>query len=228
MKYAAYAATRNLYEDLETSLKSLLINSDVDIVYLLIEDDEFPMYLPKECKIINVANQEFFKPDCPNITKRWTYMSLMRMVIYKLLPKKVDKVLVLDCDTIVDKNINEIWDIDLGDNYFAGCKEPAKSQYKPYYNAGVLIQNLKLLRSSGMGDKIVDLINTKAFGATEQDAMNSLCADKILAISPKYNKSNWTEVPFEIKIRHFAHEDNWREDPLVSKYKIIDWSRIFR
>ena len=46
MKAAVYCATRNLYLDLIPAVKSLLANSDVDRVYLLIEDDAFPEELP--------------------------------------------------------------------------------------------------------------------------------------------------------------------------------------
>lgn len=43
---AAYCGTRNLYQDMIPAIKSLLLNSNVDKIYLLIEDDEFPYPLP--------------------------------------------------------------------------------------------------------------------------------------------------------------------------------------
>ena len=42
MKYAVYFGSREIYWDMATSAKSLLINSDVDKIFFLIEDDEFP------------------------------------------------------------------------------------------------------------------------------------------------------------------------------------------
>jgi hypothetical protein len=39
------------------SMKSLLIHSDVEKIYFLIEDDEFPYELPPEVECINVKNQ---------------------------------------------------------------------------------------------------------------------------------------------------------------------------
>ena len=39
MKAAVYAGTRNVYEDMIPSMKSLLIHSDVNKVYFLIEDN---------------------------------------------------------------------------------------------------------------------------------------------------------------------------------------------
>jgi hypothetical protein len=46
MKVAVYAGTRNIYKDMLPSVKSLLIHSDVDKIYFLIEDDIFPYELP--------------------------------------------------------------------------------------------------------------------------------------------------------------------------------------
>lgn len=46
LRVAAYCGTRNLYKDMVPAFKSLLINSNVDIIYLLIEDDKFPYPLP--------------------------------------------------------------------------------------------------------------------------------------------------------------------------------------
>jgi len=38
-------------------MKSLLIHSNVDKIYFLIEDDEFPYELPPEVECINVSGQ---------------------------------------------------------------------------------------------------------------------------------------------------------------------------
>ena len=46
LRVAAYCGTRNLYKDMVPAVKSLLVNSNVDKIYLLIEDDQFPYKLP--------------------------------------------------------------------------------------------------------------------------------------------------------------------------------------
>ena len=45
IKAAVYTGTRNLYKQMVVAVKSLIRNSDVDKIYLLIEDDEFPYWL---------------------------------------------------------------------------------------------------------------------------------------------------------------------------------------
>jgi len=56
MRAAVYAGTRNVYQDMIPAMKSLLIHSNVEKVYFLIEDDTFPYPLPPEVECINVSN----------------------------------------------------------------------------------------------------------------------------------------------------------------------------
>ena len=57
MKVAAYTGTRNLYDGMLASVKSLILHSDVDKIFLLIEDDEFPYELPKCVEVRNISDQ---------------------------------------------------------------------------------------------------------------------------------------------------------------------------
>ena len=101
MKAAVYAGTRNVYEDMIPSMKSLLIHSDVDKIYFLIEDDEFPYELPSEVECINLNNQKWFLQDGPNMNARCSYMVLLRAAFTKLFPN-LDKILIIDNDIIIN------------------------------------------------------------------------------------------------------------------------------
>ena len=56
MRAAVYSGTRNIYKRMLTSAKSLLIHSNVEKIYFLIEDDDFPYQLPTEIECINISN----------------------------------------------------------------------------------------------------------------------------------------------------------------------------
>ena len=116
MRAAVYCGTRNIYQDMIPSMKSLLIHSNVEKIYFLIEDDEFPYELPPEVECINVSKQEYFSPSGPNFGSSWSYMILLRAAFTKLFPH-LDRILSLDCDTIVNDNISDLWDIPLDDYY---------------------------------------------------------------------------------------------------------------
>ena len=104
-------------------MKSLLMHSDVNKIYFLIEDDVFPYDLPSEVECINIKGQQWFSADtCPNMKNRCSYMVLLRVVFSQIFPH-LDRILTIDNDTIVRDNISELWDLDLEDYYLAGCSE---------------------------------------------------------------------------------------------------------
>ena len=140
MKVAAYSGTRNVYYRMIPAVKSLLKNTPIDQVYLLIEDDIFPYDLPEKVQCINVSNQQWFKKEtCMNWYDGWGgYMVLIRSVYSKLFPD-LDYILSLDIDTIVDKDISAIWNLDMTDYYVAGVRDtPEFNRNGLYINGGVL------------------------------------------------------------------------------------------
>lgn len=225
MKAAVYAGTKNLYSDMVTAAKSLAKNSGVDIIYFLIESDKFPHYIPSYVKVINVSDQTYFPSGGPNVYKLWTYMTLMRCVLTKYF-SELDKILWLDVDTVVQDNIDELWDLDMSDYYFAGCPEPKKSIEQPYINAGVMMINLKKLREDKMDDALIDALNTKTYEFADQDCINDICQNKILLIPSTYNANDYTEPCKDPKIRHFAAEKNWREKTILYQYRNKNWNEM--
>lgn len=233
MKTAVYCSTRNLYKDMLPSLKSLLINSDVERVYFLIEDDEFPYELPDCVTTINVSSQKFFRPGGPNYSKPWTWMALMRAALPQIL--KEDLVLSLDFDLIIDKDINELWEIDMADYYLAGVEEPKKEGFRhPYVNFGVILMNLKKLREDKIDERAIHSLDTVYTFANEQDVMNNLCFGKVRLLPSTYNSSDYSAPCADPKITHYAgigetfpwSGKRWQEKPLVEKYRNIPWEEI--
>ena len=122
MRAAVYSGTRNIYQKMLPSMKSLLMHSNVEKIYFLIEDDEFPYELPPEVECINVNQQTYFLPDSPNFKNVLSYMVLLRAVYTKMFPE-LDRVLSIDYDTIVNENISDLWELDLDNYYIAAVEE---------------------------------------------------------------------------------------------------------
>ena len=221
VKAAVYCGTRNVYQDMVIAVNSLLSNTKVDRVYLLTEDDEFPYSMPANVHTINVSGQTYFDRGGINYHNGWTWMVLMRCALHRVLPE-LDRVLSLDTDTIVDADISELWDLDLDGYYLAAAKEPYKTnqQGRLYINAGVMMQNLKMLRD-GKGDELIHALNTKIYGFCDQDCINEYCQGHILEIPSAYNVNNFTEYTSTPKIIHYAgiNSKRWRMYPLVQQYK---------
>lgn len=225
-KIVVYGGTRNIYDKMARSAKSLIMHTDVDRVIFMIEDDEFdyPEKLPENFACINVSNQQYFPSFGPNYNTRSTYMSMMRMALYDMLPE-YDRVLWLDDDTYILRDISELFDVPLEDKYYAAmCDEiecyaemiqitrtkgnwttrtyPKVVEYS-YFNDGVAVLNLKKLRD-GMGDTLIEALNEFRMGCADQDAFNEYCHESIYRLPSEYNAAHFTKVVDHPKIYHYS------------------------
>ena len=211
-----YSATRNFYPYLEWSIASLKEYNDNVNVYVFAEDDEvgFP------CEVINVGNGGFFTRL--NVKKRFTEMSLMRVLAPRLLT--VDKVLYLDVDTVVADDLTSMYETDLTDKWVAWVRE--KGFYKPferdYYNFGVALMNLEQMRQDGVSERLVELLNTQMFTFGEQDAMNLIAEGKYVELPLRFNESpctGWTDNP---AIVHYAGIGDWNTNHAMYRSEYLD------
>ena len=114
------------------------------------------------------------------------------------LCKDLDKVLYLDCDTLIRGNLDELFSLDLTDKYLAGVKDVwGVSKYVKrlgmksgvYVNSGMLLFNCNYCRKEHFFDKVVDFAknNAKIIEFCDQDSINKVVDEYKLVISPKYN-----------------------------------------
>lgn len=221
MRTIVYAATRNLYENLRICVNSAIKNGNVDEIVLLIEDDTFPHEFNFPVRTINVSNQSWIDRNGINALKHWTYMCLMKTTMTELFPE-LDRVLVLDCDTIVEHELKELWQINLDNYYYAMVMQNndgrgGKFHKGDYYNAGVLLCNLKKLRD-GKEAEIRESLNTKEWEFPEQDCIVKLCEGQIYSLPGRWNRSDYTKFDTEQYIRHYAATDHWWKLALPQKY----------
>lgn len=226
---ALYAGTRNLYHDMVVCAKSLLYHDGADHVFFLTEDDTFPEKLPECIEIINVSGQQYFPPSGPNYHSRWSYMVLVRAAL-PFIFQELDRILVLDCDTIVNKDISFLWNVDISNHYFALVEEKQiTSRAHPYFNFGVAVHNLAKLRD-GTADVIVRTINTVPLQYCEQDAVNSVCSRHILQLPPEYNAIwfNKPRIPDEdAHIIHYAATNGtFSSKPGYATYDALTWEQV--
>ena len=227
MKVAAYSGTRNLYSGMKAAYKSLLMHSDVDLIYLLIEDDAFPDELPDCVRAINVSNQKAHWSSTPNAASGFTYMALVRSTYAFMFPW-LSKLLSLDVDTIAEQDVSDLWDINLNGYYFSAAPEFAKSHGgMTYTNIGVCMYNLDALRD-GKAEEVVRKLGAYRYQYLEQDAFNYCCQGKILPMDSAYNATLFTEKVKEPKITHYAGYSDWQQFDLVRKYRNIPLDEVMK
>ena len=229
-RHAAYCGTRAIYADMETSAKSLIANSDVDVVHFVIEDAEWDHELPPIVQLHDLSGQTYFAPDGPNMQSGYTYMAMMRLALCHVLPR-VSKVLSLDADTVCMDDVSAVWDLPIDDCYFAAAHEWHRSGNGLLYtNAGVTLYNLKKLRD-GKADECIGVLNTRRYTWLEQDVGNYLCQGRIHDMPSEFNSNWWTDKNAPgAKIVHFAGvpRDGWIGDPRVVRWRETPWDEVLR
>lgn len=152
-----------------------------------------------------------------------------------LIPDIVDteKCLYLDYDTIVCTDLQELFDVDLMDNYIAGVKAPSyqlkhkKESYciqaklkdlTQYVNAGVLLMNLKKMREDNITQKFLKLLPCNML-SQDQDIINSVCYGKIIYLPFCYNVmtkyANWSIGEYDNLFTYEELEDAWNQPKII-------------
>ncbi len=122
-----------------------------------------------------------------------------RILIPSLLKNKINKVLYLDCDLIIQCDLLELFEINI-DNYFVGAVEDDNSETKEvlglsssdsYFNAGVLLMNIEKWNNSNIAEETFEFVrnNPDKIKFWDQDALNYTLKNKWLIINKCFNLS---------------------------------------
>lgn len=228
-RYVVYAGDHRIYNMLIASAKSLLHHTPVDKVFFLIDNDSIPnVTLPPIIECINVSKQAIFPVPNPNYMSCYGYMTTLRAALTKLFPDDIYTMLWLDPDTVVVDDISDIWNTDINNKYFAAVEEVRNHNHtlNPYFNAGVMLMNLRLLREDGMDDKIIHEINTVPYEHLEQDVLNYLCYMHIRRLPSCYSDSFVSAPCDHPRIKHFVSTSKPQFYKATELYNSLSWDDI--
>ena len=128
-----------------------------------------------------------------------------RLFLSSLLPKSINKVLYLDCDSLIVDSFKELWKIDINDYPCAAVIDGTNTAVKEklgfnrdeyYINAGVLLINLKKWREDHVEEKFVRFMtdNQNKFYQHDQGIINNTFKNQIKIIDPKYNLQSYYQI----------------------------------
>lgn len=234
---------QNYLPALRVLLKSLFVNNAQDTFciylmhasipkHLLEETEQFCLHHGSALVVVTVPDTAFAAaPTFRHYTKAMYY----RLLAFELLPAHLDKILYLDPDILAINPLRELY-----------CNTPLKSaliaaashsgvtdlshhvnrlrlgtpENVQYYNSGVLLLNLKLLREQVTREEIFAYVQKKksTLVLPDQDILNGLYGDRILPISDflyNYDARRYTtyrvvkgtqgELPNVMKTTVFLH-----------------------
>lgn len=175
-----------------------------------------PENLVERLDVTDIYEREFHK--CANETAYCTPYTLLRLLA-DLLPEIPDKLLYLDIDIMIAGDIRKLWDIDVTEYEYAAVKEKYGCWLiRPdYFNAGMLLLNMKKIRETGLLRKARDLIRTKKLLFADQSAIFKSTTKKKL-ISRIYNEQSKFDKKDTI-VCHFCKRLMFLPYPHTENYK---------
>lgn len=202
-----YCLTRNLYQHIKSNINNILYYYPNAKFYLIIEDDTIEELVNyKNINFININKVDLgIDFSNKNFQTSWTYMTVIRCFLADLI--KEDKCLYLDCDTVLLSKIDEIYDIDLKDNYFAGCPFFMGTNY----GTAVMVMNLKLMRENFFTLTVIDELNKEFFPLPDEQLLNKICKDKIKPFHRKYCGCEYNGYWFNPSLIHCTPIKQWDE-----------------
>ena len=245
-----FAVDDNYIPCLGVAIKSLIDNAsknnlyEIKVLYTNIKG--------KNQKIIKKMQQDNIKIDFVNVSKHinkvkqqlytrdyFSAATYFRLFIPELYPE-YNKVIYLDCDITILSDIADLYNIDLKENLIAAApdgvindfevfreyaeKVVGVSNYKHYFNAGVIVMNLEEMRKFKFMEKFLYSLETIKFRvAQDQDYLNRLCKGRVKIIS-----DNWNRMPIrkdkvprrKLKLIHYNMANKpWHfDDVLYQEY----------
>ena len=158
-----------------------------------------------------------------------------RLFLPNLYPQ-YDKILYLDSDLVVLDDVAKLYNINIKNCLVGAATEETVSltpelrdyaervigvsYYKHYFNAGVLLMNLKELREFGFQEKFLYLLEKNIYSvAQDQDYLNRMCKGRVKYINPMWNKSPIPRKNINvnsIKLIHYTlARKPWHNDSVI-------------
>lgn len=238
----AMACTKDWYHYLMVDIYSLLeCTKSVKKIYLILETDKVEevknldkikkKYPGVDFIIINFNDWLLKKisSKCPNLNSIYSNLCFAKIMLSDIVSE--NKVLYIDTDAIVKRDISNLWNYKIDDYYIAGVKDfgilargtrDVLEISRDYINSGVVLFNLKKMRLDFIQEKVLDIINTRKLLYPDQDALNFVCHNHVLMLPSIYNHSDDFSLEARnqdlIKIYHFAGpKDFWVTNRLYAE-----------
>lgn len=121
-----------------------------------------------------------------------------RLFLASIIPNSYQKILYLDCDTIVLECISDFWNVDMEGYMIAGVRDTVDRFFRKkiglepdehYVNSGVILINLVSWRENHLEKQFMDFIR-KFDGNVphhDQGTINGVCMKKKQIVSPRFN-----------------------------------------
>ena len=144
--------------------------------------------------------------------------SYARLFVGEMLPIDVDRILYLDCDIVIKGSLSSLWDIDLQGRCLGAIQDTIPSRTKasvgllpqqPYFNAGVLLIDLRRWRIAGIGQKCLEFIDAHkgCVRHHDQGVLNGIFNGAWIRLPLRFNVMTVHYMISQTKIKKFYKDD---------------------
>lgn len=192
------------------AIKSLQINCDKNNQYRIAilttnaSDDDIALLRDSETDNIkiNIINQDKFAARLPavNVSRHVSRAALLKFFLPDIF-KSLDKILYLDSDVLILRDITDLWNTDISGVYAAVVKDVFSItnrdymnnlgiRHEFYFNSGVMLLNLAKMRDDKIPEKLLKFRMTHDQVFMDQDAFNAVIGNNVLYLPWWYNFLN--------------------------------------
>lgn len=141
------------------------------------------------------------------VTQLFPFECLLRLIVPFFLSETIDKLLYIDCDTITDGDIGELFDIELSTSlgavqdvaYVGSLRQISSLGISGYFYSGVLLFDLRLLRTRhNLGE--LELVLQKiglSHAFPDQDILNVWFLNDKTILPLRYNNASYRGYTIE-------------------------------
>lgn len=185
MKSIMLSQKNNTFIKFYILVSSKFVNKQKNIIDKVCEEHN-------NCIIKYVSMNNDFKEFNISGLFKWSTAMFYRLKLQNILPQE-KKILYLDCDTLIYKDLTEIYNYNIEDKYYTGMLEGRTLEdygvkLNNFINTGVLLVNLENLRKDNVFPKIKEFLNkyNNKLLFPDQDTINGVCHEKNGYFPPKY------------------------------------------
>ena len=145
------------------------------------------------------------------LTSQWTAVVYYRLFFSKVIPQTINRLLYLDCDTIVNNSLLELYSMDLEghpvaavyDNYVRIQPLIGIVQEGEYFNSGVLLMDIHKWNQQQVSERALDYLLTypEKIVFVDQCALNAVLRNNWKKLDPCFNLM-YSLLPEGLSKRH--------------------------
>lgn len=216
------------------TMVSILVSTSHPVHFHLLYDEERSKVNPKLAErnksryheLVDKygAEVDFYHVSVPYSVKKlpfvqvYTEGALLRFYIPDLF-KQYEKIIYLDTDIIVRRDIHDLWNKNISQYSLAAVNSRLSKSYvrkyqkvginpDNYFNSGVMLFNLEkiLAENTTSNDYFTMLVNNPGFEWPDQDVLNKYYSDSVFLLPEEYNKFTGLRerIEYDNMILHFA------------------------